>query len=147
MTKKYTFKGAIYRSRAIRVSTPKGVALVEFNGGALNASRQNCFFSTSDKELQTAIEQHPLFNAADGDGFVLSWSSGEDDAVAAAGASGNGSPSLKVVGDVKTFADARKYVLENYREYAQSDVATAAKLNKLADKLGISFPEWAESLD
>jgi hypothetical protein len=128
------FTGAIYRSRVVRASTTKGETLVEFGGGGLQLANPNCFFSTSERELQEALEKHPLFNASDG--FELHRSEGEDDSEAEKPETVK---AVKEVKEVKTLDDAKKYILKNHKGYTQADVSTAEKVNELADKLGIRF--------
>jgi hypothetical protein len=123
--------GPVYRSKVIRVKTGTGVEIpVEFGGGMLNLSRPNCFFTTGDAALQDALEKHKLFKASDG--FVLLKSVETDETPTGA----------KTVAEVKSFNDAKKYILENYSEYTQVDVASIEKLKDVSARLGLLFPGW-----
>jgi hypothetical protein len=134
-TKTYIKTGAIYRSVVIRVSTDKGDRLVEFGGGGLNLANPNCFFTTADKALQTALEAHEDFNASDG--FILLRT------IEDAKTEKQGKQDVNEVGEVKSFDDAKKYILKNYKDYTQADVSTPEKVKEVAANLGISFPNWA----
>jgi hypothetical protein len=132
-TKTYTMTGAVYRSIVIRVKTEKTEIPVKFDGGMLNLSQPNCFFTTNDEELQNALEKHKLFKASGG--FVLSATEktvSDDETPADA----------KAIAGVKSFNEAKKYILENYSGYTQADVASAEKIKEVAAGLGISFPNW-----
>jgi hypothetical protein len=135
MLKTYTFTGALYRSRIIRVNIKNRETLVEFGGGGVLLANPNCFFSTADSEMQEALENHPLFNVSDG--FMLLRRDDSDDTT---------DPVVsKAVAEVKTLDEAKKYILKNYEGYTQVDVSTAGKVKELAVKLGISFPELVVS--
>jgi hypothetical protein len=135
--KTYTMTGAVYRSVVIRVKTAKGETPVKFDGGMLNLSRPNCFFTTNDEELQTALEKHKLFKASGG--FVLSATEKtvSDETPSDANPSG-----AKAAAGVKSFNEAKKYILENHSGYTQADVTSAEKVKEVAATLGITFPNW-----
>jgi hypothetical protein len=130
MTKTYIKTGAVYRSVMMQIPTDKGERSVEFGGGMLNLSNPNCFFTTSDKSLQEALEKSEFFNADNG--FVLLSSDVEE----------KPEPKGKEVKEVKDFASAKAYILKNHKDYTQADVSTAEKVTAIATELGISFPNW-----
>jgi hypothetical protein len=131
MVKTYIKTGAVYRSAVIRVSTDRGDRLVEFGGGMLNLSNPNCSFTTSDEALQKALEKHADFNASGG--FKLLQTEEEE-----------AKPPKNGVAEVKSFNEAKGYILKNHKDtYTQADVSTAEKVRKIAEDLGISFPNWA----
>jgi hypothetical protein len=133
--KTYTMTGAVYRSVVIRVKMAKGEIPVKFEGGMLNLSRPNCFFTTNDEELQKALEKHKLFKASGG--FVLSATEKTvSDYETPADANTN------AIAGVKSFNEAKKYILENHSGYTQADVASAEKIKEVAATLGITFPNW-----
>jgi hypothetical protein len=135
MVKTYIFTGAIYRSRVIRVTTKDRQTLVEFNGGGLNLANPNCFFITSDKLLQEALEKHPLFDVSDGFVLLRSESDGTPDAPT--------KETVKEIAEVKSFIAAKEYILKNFEGYTQADVSSAEKIRALAEKLKIAFPNWS----
>jgi hypothetical protein len=134
MLKIYRKQGSFWRSYSILVEVEKGKNVrVKFVGGGVSPASGNCTFSTDDPALQKALETNRLFN--DPDGYVLESTSNDGLEIG-----GNRLP----VADVKSFNEAKRYILEHYGGYTQADVSTVAKIKELAAALGISFPNWAE---
>jgi hypothetical protein len=129
--KTYIKTGAVYRSWVIRVKVGAVERPVEFSGGMLELAKRNCRFTATDKELQKALEKHPLF----GREFVV-------DETTIGGSETDGTVGT-AVSSVNDFASAKKHILANYKEYTQADVSTAEKVMALAAELGISFPNWS----
>jgi hypothetical protein len=137
ITKMYVKRGEILRSWGIRLSETN--KLIMFDGGSFNSQIPNCKFITSDKAIQDSLEKHSQYNAVNG--FEL-FSETNDEDVSNPEATGAGNDSAKRIANVTDLNSAKKYILENYEGYTQTDVSSTAKVRGLATKLEIEFPNW-----